>query len=111
MAESTPQPRDNKFEDLEIKIEKYPYAVSPLLIDEFYIFGFTDYLKYEEIIKPISTDVISRKNFKEFYYLRELKIRHLPSALSTVTSESNIIRIDIENLTDYAFPVPPKIFC
>ena len=111
MAESTPKPSDNKFEDLEIKIEKYPYAVSPLLIDEFYIFGFTDYLKYEEIIKPISTDVISRKNFKEFYYLRELKIRHLPSALSTVTSESNIIRIDIENLTDYAFPVPPKIFC
>ena len=35
----------------------------------------------------------------------------MPSALSTVTSESNIIRIDIENLTDYAFPVPPKIFC
>ena len=111
MAESTPQSGDNKFDDLEIKIEKYPYAVSPLLIDEFYIFGYTDYLKYEKIIKPVSTDVNSKKNYKEFYYLREVKIRHLPSALSTVTSESNIKRIDIENLTDYAFPVPPKIYC
>ena len=111
MSESTPQSSDNKFEDLEIKIEKYPYAVSPLLIDEFYIFGFTDYLKYEKIIKPTSTEVISRKAYKEYYNLKELKISHLPTALSTVTSESNIIRIDIENLTDYAFPVPPKIYC
>ena len=107
MAESG----DNKFGDLEIKIEKYPYAVSPLLIDEFYIFGYTDYLKNENIIKPTVNGVNTQKNYKDFYYLRELKIRHLPSALSTVTSESNIKRIDIENLTDYAFPVPPKIYC
>ena len=108
---ATPKTGEDKFADLVVKIEKYPYAVSPLLIDEFYIFGYTDYLKNEKIIKPTISDVTSKKNYEEYYNLKELKIRHLPSALSTVTSESNIVRIDIEHLTEYAFPIPPKIFC
>ena len=33
-----------KPEDLEIKIEKYPYATSPLLIDEFFLMGYTENL-------------------------------------------------------------------
>ena len=61
---ATPKTGEDKFADLVVKIEKYPYAVSPLLIDEFYIFGYTDYLKNEKIIKPTISDVTSKKIMK-----------------------------------------------
>ena len=61
---ATPKAYDDKFVDLVVKIEKYPYAVSPLLIDEFYIFGYTDYIINEKIIKPTISDVTSKKIMK-----------------------------------------------
>ena len=48
MSDSTPNPDTNNIlNELEKKIEKYPYATSPLLIDEFFIMGYTDIIKNE----------------------------------------------------------------
>ena len=112
MSDSAQNPDTNNIlEELEKKIEKYPYAISPLLIDEFFIMGYTDIIKNEKIIKSIVSEIKTKLNYDEYRSLKELKIYHLPSALSTISSESNIIRIDIENITGYAFPSPPKIYC
>ena len=113
MSNSAQNPEDtnNILNELEKKIEKYPYAISPLLIDEFFIMGYTDIIKNEKIIKPTISEIKTNLNYDEYRDLRELKIYYLPSALSTVSSESKIIRIDVENITGYAFPSPPKIYC
>ena len=112
MSDSTPNPDTNNIlNELEKKIEKYPYAVSPLLIDEFFIMGYTDIIKNEKIIKSTISNIKTNLNYDEYRDLRELKIYYLPSALSTVSSESNIIRIDLENIIGYAFPCPPKKYC
>ena len=101
----------NSFGELEVKIEKYPWAISPLLIDEFFIMGYTEPLKKEKIIKPIISDITASKNkYEEYYKLKSFKNRYLPSALAGISSESKIRRIDIEIITDYAFPIPPETF-
>ena len=60
MESKTPELK-NSLEDLEVKIEKFPYAESPLLIDEFYIMGYTEPLKKEKIITPIMQEINSKK--------------------------------------------------
>ena len=110
MEESSTKEIKNNIEDLEVKIEKYPCAFSPLLIDEFFIMGYTDPLKKKKIIKPIMHIINSKQNYEEFYNLKEIKIRYLPSILASISSESKIIRIDDGHIIQFAFPIPPKIF-
>jgi len=98
-------------EDLEIKIEKYPYATSPLLIDEFFLMGYTENLLQEKIINPIISEITTKNNLENYYNITEKKIRYLPSALSSISSETIMKKIDIENLTEYAFPNPASIYC
>ena len=110
MADSKTPGNNNIIEDLEVKIEKYPWAISPLLIDEFYIMGYTEFLKKEKIIKPIMQEINSKINYEEFYNLKEIKNTYLPTTFSMISSETKIRRIDIEHIIDYAFPIPPKIY-
>ena len=109
MESKTPELK-NSLEDLEVKIEKFPYAESPLLIDEFYIMGYTDIICKEKIINPTISNINTTDDISKYYNLMELQIAHLPTALSMISSETNIRRVDIEHLINYAFPVPPKIF-
>ena len=110
MAESSINVIKNDIKELEVKIEKFPWAVSPLLIDEFFLMGYTEVFKREKIINPIISEITSKNNYEEYYNLKEFKNLYLPSALSTITSESKINRIDIEHVISYAFAIPPKIF-
>ena len=96
--------------DLEIETPKYPLAESPLLIDEFMIVGYTESLGTEKIIKPIIEEINSIKNYEELYNLTEKKNKYLPTNLSTIMSEIKITTLKTENIIEYAFSVPPKIF-
>ena len=94
MESKTPELK-NRLEDLEVKIEKFPYAESPLLIDEFYIMGYTDIICKEKIINPTISNINTNDDHSEYYNLKELQIAHLPTALSMISSETNIRRVDI----------------
>ena len=96
--------------DLEIETPKYPLAESPLLIDGFMIVGYTESLGTEKIIKPIIEEINSKKNYEELYNLTEKKNKYLPTNLSTIVSEIKITTLKTENIIEYAFSVPPKIF-
>ena len=51
----------NELKDIEVKIEQYPMAVSPRLIDEFLIMGYEDTIKKEKIINDIKNEIIKKK--------------------------------------------------
>ncbi len=92
--------------DLEVKIEKYPLAVSPRLIDEFLIMGYTEEIKKEKAINPIK----SSKNYDELDFLKEHTINHLPTVISIITSNADFTLADTQSLINYAFPIPPKLY-
>ena len=96
--------------DLEIVTPKYPLAESPLLIEQFLIIGYTETLKKEKIIKPLIEEINSKKNYEEFYNLREAKNKFLPTNLSKIMSEIKMNPLDIEHIIEFAFPIPPKIY-
>ena len=96
--------------DLEVKIEKYPLAVSPRLIEEFLIMGYTDKIKQEKVINIIKSDILSKNNFKEIDILKDHTINHLPSVISSITSSVNFSLIDNQHIIKFVFPIPPKIF-
>ena len=100
----------NDLKDLEVKIEKYPLAESPRLIEEFLIMGYTESIKQEKVIKKIKSDIVLNKTSQEFEALKELNINHLPSIISIISSDTNFSVIDTEHLLIYAFPIPPKIY-
>ena len=100
----------NNKENSELQIEKYPYAKSPLLLDEFYIMGYTDILCNKKIIEPTISDIKSKLISDDYYKLKELRMCHLPTVLSTIVSETNIKRIPLNKLISYAFPIPPKFY-
>ena len=100
----------NNKENSEFQIEKYPYAKSPLLLDEFYIMGYTDILCNKKIIEPTISDIKSKLISDDYYKLKELRMCHLPTVLSTIVSETNIKRIPLNKLISYAFPIPPKFY-
>ena len=95
--------------DLEIETPKYPFAESPLLIDEFLIVGYPEFFKKEKIIKPL-IDELSTKDYVEFYNIKEIKNRYLPSNLSTIKGDDRKTNFPFKQLLDFAFPIPPKIF-
>jgi len=95
--------------DLEVKIEQYPLGESPRLIDEFLIMGYTDIIKYEKVINPIKSE-ISLQYYNDLDFLKEHTINHLPALLSSITSNANHTIIDTQNLINYVFPIPQKIY-
>ena len=98
--------------DLEVKIEKYPLAESPFLIDEFLLIGYTDLIKEEKAIKNIKKVMISKNNDNEgsFDKLNEYNIGYLPSALTTISADTQIVLPEEEFLIKFAFPIPPKVY-
>ena len=96
--------------DLEVKIEKYPLAVSPRLIEEFLIMGYTDQIKQEKVINVIKSDILTKNNFTEINISKEHTINHLPTVISSIASSVNFSLINSQNCIKYVFPIPPKIF-
>ena len=96
--------------DLEIKIEKYPLAESPRLMEEFLIMGYTETIKEEKIRKIIKKEIVLNNNLQDLDTLKEFKINHLPTIISLISSDTNFSIIDTEHLLIYALPIPPKIY-
>ena len=97
--------------DLEVPIEQYPMAESSYLIEEFLIIGYSDIIKEEKAINVIKENIISKNsNDNRTDELKEFTIDYLPSVLSIITSDTNIILTNEEHLINFAFPIPPKIY-
>ena len=96
--------------DLEVKIEQYPLGESPRLIDEFLIMGYTNVVKEEKVINIIKSEISSNKNNDKLNFLKVFTIYHLPTLLSSITSNSNYTLIDTQNIITYVYPIPPKIY-
>ena len=96
--------------DLEVKIEQYPLAESPRLIEEFLIMGYTNVVKKEKVINKIKSEILLNKNYDSLNYLKLYTFNHLPTLLSSITSNSNYTLIDTQNLITYVYPIPPKIY-
>ena len=99
-----------ELKDLEVKIEQYPLAESPHLIEEFLIMGYTNVVKEEKIINNIKVEISSKKNYDTLNLLKQFNFNHLPTLLSSITANSNLPLIDTQNLITYVYPIPPKIF-
>ena len=96
--------------NLEVKIEQYPTAVSPHLIEEFFIMGYESTLKKEKIIDSIKKEIENEKSYKTLNHLKEFNILHLPSIISWITTDSNCLIVANDLVLTYVFPIPPKIF-
>ena len=96
--------------DLEVKIEKYPLAESPRLIDGFLIMGYSEEIKQEKAIKPIKEGIELTKNYNKLDYLKEYTINHLPTVISSIYSNASFSLADTQNLISYAYPIPPKLY-
>ena len=99
-----------ELKDLEVKIEQYPLAESPRLIEEFLIMGYTNVVKEEKVINIIKSEISSNKNYDKLNFLKVFTIYHLPTLLSSITSNSNYTLIDTQNIITYVYPIPPKIY-
>ena len=107
-------------EDLEVKIEKYPMAESPRLLENFLIIGYED-LYFQEIIvknlQPINfiqdidkPDIKGRKGSDTKLYLKEYKCRNLPTILSSISSDFNGGIFDGNQIIEKVFPIPPSVY-
>ena len=96
--------------NLEVKIEQYPTAVSENLIEAFFIMGYEDTVKKEEIINPIIKEIQNEKNVKYLSHLKDFTIFRLPSIISSIFRNSKVPIIDNDQILNFAFPIPPKIF-
>ena len=99
-----------ELKDLEVQIEQYPLAESPYLIEEFLIMGYTNVLKEEKVINNIKSEISSKKNYDSLNFLKLFTFNHLPTLLSSITSNSNLPLIDTQNIITCVYPIPPKIF-
>ena len=102
----------------EIKIEKYPMAESPNLIEYFLIMGFEELYIQEKIIKNFNEKILleldeeEQKNKKinpETKIFKEYKCRHFPTILSSIGSNFSKT-IPSELLIKKVFPIPPPVF-
>ena len=102
----------------EIKIEKFPMAESPNLIEYFLIMGFEELYIQQKIIKNFNEKILleldeeEQKNKKlnpETKIFKEYKCRHFPTILSSIGSNFSKT-IPSELLIKKVFPVPPSIF-
>ena len=96
--------------NLEVKIEQYPTAISPHLIEEFFIMGYESTLKNGKIKDSIKKEIENEKSYKTLNCLKEYNILHLPSIISSITTDSNCQIVNNDLVLTYVFPIPPKIF-
>ena len=94
----------------EFNIEKFPMASSPHLIDYFFILGYEEPYIQEKIIKAINSKIESNKNNFEMNIFNELKCRHLPTILSSISSNFSEPISDENFLIENIFPIPPSTF-
>ena len=107
-------------EDLEVKIEKYPMAESPNLIENFLIIGYEDLYFQEVIAKNLSAIAFNQENEKlEFKIrkgsdskicLKEYKCRNFPTILGSISSNFTGEILEGSQILEKVFPVPPSIY-
>lgn len=97
MTTKTPNNLRVDLKDLEVKIEKYPMAESPNLIENFLILGYEDTYCQEVLIKNLQTinvmqefektDNKMRKGSEGTkFFLKEYKCRNFPTILGSISS-------------------------
>lgn len=94
----------------EFIIEKFPMASSPHLNDYFFILGYEESYIQEKIIKVINSKIESNKNNLEMNIFSELKCRHLPTILSSISSNFSEPITDENYFIENIFPIPPSAF-
>ena len=102
--------KDQEF--IELLIEKYPMGNSPHLIEYFCIVGYEETYIQEKIIKNINS-IIETDKEKEFFetnIYNEYKCRHLPTILSSISSNFNGPISNETYLIENIFPIPPTIY-
>ena len=110
-------------EDLEVKIEKYPSACSPRLLEEFLIIGYEDALIESKLLNSIKRNkaISSRKsNVSEddnSYLIKVENFNMYPSVLSVISSlfegnEKNNLGfiLSSENLISFLFAKPIPVY-
>ena len=107
-------------EDLEVKIEKYPMAESPRLIENFLIIGYEDLYFQEVIFQNLQTsnliqevdkaEIKGRKGSDSKLYFKEYKCRNLPTILSSISSNFNGGIFDGNQILEKVFPIPPSVY-
>ena len=97
----------------ELKIEKYPMAKSSHLIEYFLIMGYEEIYIKEKIINIINSKIElnekEQNNSKENQFY-EFNCRHLPTILSSMSTNFAEPIVDEELLIKNIFPIPPTIF-
>ena len=94
----------------EFNIEKFPMASSPHLIDYFFILGYEEPYIQEKIRKAINSEIKSNKKNFEGNIFNELKCRHLPTILSSISSNINEPITEENYFIENIFPIPPSTF-
>ena len=107
-----------KLTDLEVKIEKYPMAESPNLLENFMIIGYDDIYFQEIILKnltPINQEiekieVKTKKCLDIKLYCKEYKCRNLPTILGSISSSFTGDILDGNKIIENVFPFPPCVY-
>ena len=104
--------KEKNIEITELKIEKYPMAKSPHLIEYFIIMGYEESYIKEKILKNINLRNQSEQNEKniESDLVYEFKCRHLPTILSSISSNFSEPIAEDKILIQNVFPIPPTIY-
>ena len=121
MATKTPNSLRVELKDLEVKIEKYPMAESPNLIENFLILGYEDTYYQEVILKNLptanlvqefeKTDNKMRKGSESTkFFLKEYKCRSFPTILGSISSNFTGGIFDGNQIIEKVFPVPPSAY-
>lgn len=106
--------------DLEVKIEKYPLAESPNLIENFLILGYEESYIQEIILKKLQlsnlqienekTEVRGRKGSDIKLCFKEYKCRNYPTILGTISSNFTGGIFNGSQIIEQVFPVPPSVY-
>ena len=106
--------------DIEVKIEKYPMAESPNLIENFLIIGYEELYIQEVIIKNLQTaniapenekpEIKGRKGSDVKLYFKDYKCRNLPTILGSISSNFNGGIFDGNQIIEKVFPIPPLVY-
>ena len=121
MTTKTPNNLRVDLKDLEVKIEKYPMAESPNLIENFLILGYEDTYCQEVLIKNLQTinvmqefektDNKMRKGSEGTkFFLKEYKCRNFPTILGSISSNFTGGIFDGNQIIEKVFPVPPSAY-